>query len=59
MFRGLKMEVLEDKWDVYPVFRIDFAKGRFDVTGELEKILEEYVSSWEVKFETTPGQAVT
>lgn len=47
LFRGLHMESLEDKWDVYPVFRIDFAKGRFDVDGELEKILEEYVSSWE------------
>ena len=47
LFRGLKMEALEDKWDVYPVFRIDFAKGRFDLAGELEKVLEEYVSSWE------------
>lgn len=47
LFRGLKMEALEDKWDVYPVFRIDFAKGRFDRAGELEKVLEEYVSSWE------------
>ena len=47
LVRGLKMEALEDKWDVYPVFRIDFAKGRFDVAGELEKVLEEYVSSWE------------
>ena len=37
LFRGLKMEVLEDKWDVYPVFRIDFAKGRFDVTGNWRK----------------------
>ena len=47
LFHGLKMEALEDKWDVYPVFRIDFAKGRFDLAGELEKVLEEYVSSWE------------
>lgn len=47
LFRGLKMEALEDKLDVYPVFRIDFAKGRFDLAGELEKVLEEYVSSWE------------
>ena len=47
LFQGLHMEALEVKWNVYPVFRIDFAKGRFDVEGELEKILKEYVSSWE------------
>ena len=47
LFKGLKMEALEDKWDVYPVFRIDFAKGRFDVEGGLEQVLEEYVSNWE------------
>ena len=38
---------MESKWDVYPVFRIDFAKGRFDVEGGLEQVLEEYVSNWE------------
>ena len=47
LFKGLKMEALENKWDVYPVFRIDFAKGRFDVKGGLEQVLEEYVSNWE------------
>ena len=47
LFKGLKIEALESKWDVYPVFRIDFAKGRFDVEGGLEQVLEEYVSNWE------------
>ena len=47
LFRGLKMEALEDKWDVYPVFRIDFAKGRFDTENGLEQVLEEYIASWE------------
>ena len=47
LFKGLKVEALESKWDVYPVFRIDFAKGRFDVEGGLEQVLEEYVSNWE------------
>ena len=47
LFKGLKMEALESKWDIYPVFRIDFAKGRFDVEGGLEQVLEEYVSNWE------------
>ena len=47
LFKGLKVEALESKWDIYPVFRIDFAKGRFDVEGGLEQVLEEYVSNWE------------
>ena len=47
LFKGLKVEALESKWDVYSVFRIDFAKGRFDVEGGLEQVLEEYVSNWE------------
>ena len=47
LFKGLKMEALEKQWDVYPIFRIDFAKGRFDVEHGLQKILEEYVSAWE------------
>ena len=47
LFKGLKMEALEQQWDVYPIFRIDFAKGRFDVEHGLQKILEEYVGAWE------------
>ena len=47
LFRGLKMEALEHEWAEYPIFRIDFAKGRFDVENGLERILEEYVSAWE------------
>lgn len=35
LFKGLKMEALEQQWDVYPIFRIDFAKGRFDVENGL------------------------
>lgn len=50
LFQGLKIEALESKWDVYPVFRIDFAKGRFDIEGGLEQILDEYVSSWEALY---------
>ena len=47
LFQGLKIEALEKTWDKYPIFRIDFAKGRFDVEGGLEQVLEEYVSNWE------------
>ncbi len=47
LFQGLKMEKLEDKWDVYPVFRIDFANGNFSNLDELTLILEGKVSYWE------------
>ena len=47
LFKGLKMEALEQQWDVYPIFRIDFAKGRFDVENGLQNILEGRVSDWE------------
>ena len=47
LFKGLKMEALEQDWDVYPVFRIDFANGNFNQAGTLESMLEGYVGSWE------------
>ena len=47
LFKGLKIEFLEKNWDTYPVFRIDFAKGRFDTENGLEQVLEEYIASWE------------
>ena len=47
LFKGLKMEALEKDWDTYPVFRIDFAKGRLDTENGLEQVLEEYIASWE------------
>ena len=47
LFKGLKMEVLEHEWDVYPIFRIDFANGNFSNPDELTLMLEGRVSDWE------------
>ena len=47
LFTGLAMEKLEKNWDIYPVFRIDFANGNFSKPGELKTMLEEYLSGWE------------
>lgn len=47
LFKGLKIQALEKDWDTYPVFRIDFAKGRIDTENGLEQVLEEYIASWE------------
>lgn len=47
LFQGLKMEALEDKWDSYPIFRIDFANGNFNNPDELTLMLEGKLSDWE------------
>ena len=47
LFKGLKMEALEKQWDVYPIFRIDFANGNFSNPDELTLMLEGRVSDWE------------
>ena len=47
LFQGLKMEALEHEWDVYPIFRIDFANGNFSNPDELTLMLEGRVSDWE------------
>ena len=44
LFQGLKMEALEHEWDVYPIFRIDFANGNFSNPDELTLMLEGRVS---------------
>ena len=50
LFKGLKMDALEQKWDVYPVFRIDFANGDLCSETGLKKVLEAYVSKWEKQY---------
>ena len=47
LFAGLKMEGLEQNWDCYPIFRIDFANGNFDKPDALTNILEARLSNWE------------
>lgn len=47
LFKGLKMEALEQQWDIYPIFRIDFANGNFSNPDELTLMLEGRVSEWE------------
>ena len=58
LFKGLKMEALEQKWDVYPVFRIDFANGGFDAPGKLEETIESYLRRWEKLYGKTDGTSL-
>ena len=47
LFKGLKIDALEKDWKVYPVFHVDFNGGNFTVKGQLEAMLDNYVSMWE------------
>lgn len=47
LFQGLKIESLEESWEKYPVFRIDYADGNYNEEDFLQKRLEEYVAKWE------------
>ena len=50
LFQGLKIEKLEKDWDVYPIFRIDFANGNFTEPDELKKKLKVYLENWENQY---------
>ncbi|MDO5342141.1 MAG: ATP-binding protein [Bacteroidia bacterium] len=47
LFKGLKMEELEKEWKQYPVFRIDFSQGGYEVEDNLNKELDKYLTQWE------------
>ena len=50
LFKGLKMESLENKWEEYPIFRIDFANGNFNKPDTLTNVLETRISKWEAEY---------
>ena len=55
LFRGLKLEDLENDWDAYPVFRIDFANGNYaDPNGLTHKILA-CLNKWEQIYGSNPA----
>lgn len=43
LFEGLKIESLEQEWETFPIFRIDFANCNFCYEKELENCLEGYL----------------
>ena len=47
LFKGLKIEELEKEWKQYPVFRIDFSQGGYEVEDNLRKELDKYLTQWE------------
>ena len=51
LFKGLKIDLLEKEWKVYPVFHLDFNGGNFTQKGVLEQWINDFVSVWEEKYE--------
>ena len=54
LFQNLKIEKLEKDWNVYPVFRIDFAGGDYTNPEFLNVKLEEYIATWENIYGRSP-----
>ncbi len=50
LFKGLKIDKLENEWTEYPVLRFDFARGNYTKDGELSQILEEQLYDYEKKY---------
>lgn len=54
LFKGLRMEQLEQKWEEYPVFEIDFNGKDYTRAEALEAALESSVASWESQYGSSP-----
>ena len=50
LFKGLKIEALENDWKQYPVFRIDFSQGNFKNPDYISIIMRNYLDEWEEKY---------
>ena len=50
LFKGLKIDKLENEWTEYPVLRFDFARGNYTKDGELTQIIEEQLYDYEKKY---------
>ena len=50
LFKGLKIEALEQDWKVYPVLHVDFGVGNYMETRALGEILDSLLSKWEKEY---------
>ena len=47
LFKGLKIEALEQDWKVYPVLHVDFSSGKFSDINALKNLIDGQLSEWE------------
>ena len=55
LFKGLKIEGLEKKWEMYPVFEIDFNGSNYTEADALEQTLNGYLIKWEQQYGVKPA----
>ena len=55
LFKGLKIESLETKWETYPVFEIDFNGSNYTEADALEQTLNGYLVKWEQQYGVKPA----
>ena len=54
LFKGLKIDSLEQEWQEYPVFHVDFSQGNYVKEGMTADKIEEYMSQWEGIYGRSP-----
>ena len=59
LFKGLKIDNLEQEWQEYPVFHVDFSGGNFTKEGLLEDKIERYLATWEEMYGSHPAWKIT
>ncbi|WP_148301647.1 AAA family ATPase, partial [Bacteroides rodentium] len=59
LFDGLAIAGLEEEWNEYPVFHIDFNGGDYTRDGELENTIESHLQSWEETYGTDKKELTT
>ena len=55
LFKGLKIEDMETKWERYPVFEIDFNGSNYTEADALEQTLNGYLTKWEQQYGVKPA----
>lgn len=59
LFAGLAIDKQEKEWKKYPVFRVDFNGGNYEIGDSLEKRIEGYLSRWEQTYGKNPIYTTT
>ena len=54
LFKGLKIDSLEQEWLEYPIFHVDFSQGNYVKEGMVADKIEEYMTQWEEIYGRSP-----
>ena len=54
LFKGLKIDSLEQDWLEYPIFHVDFSQDNYVKEGMVADKIEEYMTQWEEIYGRSP-----